>query len=184
MKNNPSSERRQAELSKAARLREALKALLYEHERDATLPTSCRFLFYELVARGIISKQKTGERRPDQDMISALSQLRESSVVPWDWITDETRSIENYSGSASIAEGVLNRLAYIDLDPWDGEIPLILCESRSLAGCLRSVASEYCIRIASTNGQCGGFLHTDIVPILQPRQRCCTSETSIYAGTT
>ena len=28
--------------------------------------------------------------------------------------------------------------------------------------------SEYCNRIAPTNGQCGGFLRTDVAPLLQP----------------
>jgi hypothetical protein len=36
---------------------------------------------------------------------------------------------------------------------------------------LRPIASGYAVRIASTNGQCGGFLHTDIVPILESWQR-------------
>jgi hypothetical protein len=158
-------------VSKAALLREALLALLEEHRRDAALPTSGRFLFYELVARGIISKTPTGKRRADQGMTEALTQLRESGDVPWDWIVDETRSLENYSGSPTIAEGVLDRLPYIRLDPWKGEVPLILCESRSLAGCLRPVAILYGVRIAPTNGQCGGFLHTDIAPKLEPEQR-------------
>jgi hypothetical protein len=145
--------------------------LLQEHHRDGALPTNARFLFYELVARGIISKEKSGARRPDQDMNDALTDLRENGDIPWDWITDETRSLENYSGVTTITDGVLRRLPYIELDPWNGDVPLILCESRSLAGCLRSVAIKYAIRIASTNGQCGGFLHTDVVPILQQGQR-------------
>jgi hypothetical protein len=154
-------------MSKIRRLREALLALLAEHERDGALPTSGRFLFYELVARGIISKEKTGARRPDQDMTEALTQLRENGEIPWDWIVYETRNLESYIGSPTISEGVLDRLPYIRLDPWHGEAPLILTESRSLAGCLRPLVREYAIRTAPTNGQCGGFLHTDIAPTLR-----------------
>lgn len=33
------------------------------HERDGTLPTSARFLFYELVQLGVVSKTATGARR-------------------------------------------------------------------------------------------------------------------------
>ena len=73
-------------MSKAAQRREALLRLLEEHRRDGALPTSGRFLFYELVARGIISKTPTGKRRADQDMTEALTQLRENGDVPWDWI--------------------------------------------------------------------------------------------------
>ena len=158
-------------MSKAAQLRAALLALLEEHRADNALPTCGRFLFYELVARAIISKRPTGKRRADQDMTDALTDLRESGTIPWQWIVDETRSLEDYSGYSTIEEGVLQRLNSIRLDPWDAEVPLILCESRSLAGCLRPLAYEYGIKSAPTNGQCAGFLHTDIVPILKPRQR-------------
>jgi hypothetical protein len=48
---------------------------------------------------------------------------------------------------------------------------MILCESRSLAGVLDDLAYEYQCSIAPTNGQCGGFLHTDIIPALVPGQR-------------
>ncbi len=43
--------------SKIGRLRTALMYLVEEHRRDGALPTSVRFLFYELVARSIISKE-------------------------------------------------------------------------------------------------------------------------------
>jgi len=51
--------------SKLGRLRAAILELLGEHERDGALPTSGRFLFYELEHRGVVSKTATGARRPD-----------------------------------------------------------------------------------------------------------------------
>ena len=48
---------------------------------------------------------------------------------------------------------------------------MILTESRSLAGVLRHIIVEYRARIASTNGQCGGFLRTGIAPSLRPGDR-------------
>jgi hypothetical protein len=63
---------------------------------------------------------------------------------------------------------VLATLPHTVLDPWRGEAPTILTESRSLAGVLRDLVREYRARIASTNGQCGGFLRTDIAPLLRP----------------
>ena len=65
----------------------------------------------------------------------------------------------------------LDLLPRITLDPWRGDAPMILTESRSLAGVLRHVAREYRGRIASTNGQVGGFLHTDIAPMLEQGAR-------------
>jgi hypothetical protein len=165
-------------VSKIARLRSALLTLLEEHRRDDMLPTSNRFLYYELIARGIVSKDapppkpgKKTSRRPDQDMTDALTDLRENGDTPWDWIVDETRRLEDYTGWATILEGVLAGLDYIPLDPWKGDPPLILCESRSLAGVLRDLADEYGVRIAATNGQCGGFLRTVIVRKVRLNQR-------------
>ncbi len=157
--------------SKIGALRDLLFALLQEHERDGTIPTNARFLYYELVQRGQFSKERTGARRADQDLHDALTDIREDGRVPWDWIVDETRSVEDYTGYPSIKEGVLATLPYIELDPWRGRAPLILTESRSLAGVLRAIVSEYRARIASTNGQCGGFLRTDIAPLLRPDDR-------------
>jgi hypothetical protein len=158
-------------MSKIAILRQALLDLLAEHQRDGAPPTSGRFLFYELVQRGIVSKERTAAHRPDQDVSKALKELREAEEIPWDWIVDETRSLENYSGAPAIKDWMLAVLPQARLDPWDGEAPLILTESRSLAGVLRGLCEQYAVQIASTNGQCGGFLHTDIAPRLRPFHR-------------
>ena len=42
--------------SKIGALRTTLLALLEEHERDGAIPTNARFLYYELVQRGQLSK--------------------------------------------------------------------------------------------------------------------------------
>jgi len=152
-------------------LRDLLFDLLQEHDADGTIPTNARFLFYELVQRGQLSKEKTGARRPDQNLHDALTDIREDGRIPWDWIVDETRSLDDYTGYGSIKDGVLAQLPYITLDPWRSRSPMILTESRSLAGVLRENVVEYRARIASTNGQCGGFLRTNIAPRLQPGDR-------------
>jgi hypothetical protein len=155
-------------VSKIGTLRTVLFALLQEHDRDGAIPTNARFLFYELVQRGQLSKHATGARRADQDLLVALTQLRESGQIPWHWIVDETRSLENYTGFASVKDGVITALPQFTLCPWRNRAPMILTESRSLAGTLRPIAQQYRCQIAATNGQCGGFLRTDIVPALSP----------------
>src|SRR5438874_682616 len=107
-------------MSKIAAVRQALVDLLREHERDHALPTNARFLYYELIARKVVSKEKTGARRPDQIVNDALTDLRESGQIPWDWIVDETRTLEDYSGSSSIKQAVLDYLPHARLDPWQG----------------------------------------------------------------
>jgi hypothetical protein len=101
-------------MSKIETLRQHVLRLYREHLAAGMLPTSIRFLFYELVALSIISKQASGvlrpgavgQRRPDQDVIDAITSLRESGLIPWAAIVDETRSLDDYSGFRSIVDGV------------------------------------------------------------------------------
>jgi hypothetical protein len=99
---------------------------------------------------------------------TTLTQLREDGLVPWDWIVDETRGVEDFSGADTVAEDWLRYLPNACLDPWDGNLPFILTESRSLAGVLRPTCEELRVRLAATNGQVGGFLHTKLGPALRP----------------
>jgi hypothetical protein len=147
------------------KLRKALLVLLEEHRVAGTIPTSARFLFYELVARGIISK-KVENGRADSPMSKALTTLRKRGEIPWSWIADETRSVTDFRGVTSVKVGVFDTLDGIRLDLWDKEAPFILTESRSLAGVLHGLAYQYGVQIAATNGQCQGFLHTDVAPAL------------------
>jgi hypothetical protein len=171
-------------VSKIESLRQHVLGLYREHLAAGMLPTSIRFLFYELVALSIISKQASGvlrpgavgQRRPDQDVIDAITSLRESGLIPWNAIVDETRSLNDYSGFRSIAEGVSAYLNVIELDPWNGYTPLILTESRSLAGVLRALMREYRVKIAPTNGQTNGFLRNDVAPAIS------TSTQVLYLG--
>jgi hypothetical protein len=48
---------------------------------------------------------------------------------------------------------------------------MVLTESRSLAGALRKTCNDYAVHLAATNGQVGGFLHTDIIPVLREGTR-------------
>jgi hypothetical protein len=154
--------------SKLGRARIALFALLEEHEAAGTIPTSARFLYYELVARGVVEKD---DKRATKILHDALTDLRRGGHVPWSWIVDETRSLESYVGADSINAWVHGALDDARLDPWKGAVPLVLTESRSLAGALRDICARYAVRLASTNGQVGGFLHTDIVPVILPGTR-------------
>jgi hypothetical protein len=153
-------------VSKIESLRRHLLRLYEEHRAAEMLPTSARFLFYELVAAGVIPKHPTGARRADQGVIDALTDLRERGAIPWDAIVDETRSLDDFTGYPSVADGVDAYLNAIGLDPWDGKAPLIITESRSLAGVLRALTRDYAAMTAPTNGQVAGFLNNDIAPRL------------------
>ena len=72
--------------------------LLNEHAADEDgLPTTIRFVFYELEQRGSAQKPKPDDVRRNvrrskvwppgsQDITDAITALREDGVVPWNWI--------------------------------------------------------------------------------------------------
>ena len=103
------------ETTKKGRLQRVCLDLLREHESDGALPTSIRFLFYELLDRGVIPKvyrKRDGterKRTPAQDISDAVNVLRETGLVPWSWIVDETRTLQDwrYAGSVSVRRGHL-----------------------------------------------------------------------------
>ena len=165
--------------TRAAYIRRRVMTLYNEHVADKMIPTSNRFLVYELVQLSVINKKPTGilkpgakmQRRTDQEVIDALTWLREHDQIPWSAIVDETRSFDDFTGSRSLAAGLGGYLEFLRLDPWNGAPPpLILTESRSLAGVLRMLVKNYCAIIAPTNGQVNGFLRTEIAPLLRDRQ--------------
>jgi hypothetical protein len=161
--------------TKAGRLQRACLELLREHESDDALPTSNRFIYYELVQRGIVEKHKpngSGGRRSDQDMTEALFRLREVGLVPWGWIVDETRSFTSWRYASDVVEYLADTIPLARIDLWDGEPPpVIITESRSLAGVLSDLTARYLAPITATNGQVGGHLRTDVAPALVVGQR-------------
>lgn len=165
-------------VTKKARVETVVFELLREHEADGALPTSGRFLFYELEQRGLAAKPSPDDMRPnkrrsigwppgEQDVIDALTRLRENGAVPWEWITDDTRHVAEWQHAATVADYLADRLDEATINPWGGEPPLILCESRATAGVLERVASAYCCPISGRSGQVAGHLHTRVAPLLR-----------------
>src|SRR4051812_6810977 len=100
--------------AKAGRLQRACLEVLWEHERDGALPTSGRFVYYELEGRSVTPKVyrdasgKEQKRTPAQDVADALLVLREQGIIPWEWLVDETRSVTSwqYAESAYHIDGL------------------------------------------------------------------------------
>jgi hypothetical protein len=160
---------------KAAELRCAVHKLLLEHDGAGELPTSNRFLFYELRQRGgplYGHKSRASGRSQDQNLSDASTWLRNEGLVPWAWIVDETRSVTAYRYAGTVADYLAASLDVARIDLWDDAPPLIICESRTFSGVLtRTLAAEYLCSVTATNGQVGGFLHTNIVPLLEGNDR-------------
>lgn len=165
--------------TKRGRTQRVVLDLLAEHEADAYgLPTSIRFVFYELEQRGHAVKpspedQRRNRRRShgwppgQQDVTDALTDLREAGLIPWSWISDEMRSVSVWSHAASVGDYLLDRLSEATINPWHPQPPpLILAESRATAAALRPLAGDYACPIAGTGGNSSGFLRTMVAPLL------------------
>jgi hypothetical protein len=155
------------------RLQRACLELLREHESNGDIPTNGRFLFYELEQRGVIPKKYEGlKRTPLQAVSEATMHLRKLGLIPWNWIEDETRSLTEWRYAPSVIDYLLDTIPLARIDVWAGEEPpLIIFESRASMGVVRDLAYQYLVPITATNGQCGGFIVTDIVPKLMRQRR-------------
>jgi hypothetical protein len=149
---------------KAAELRAWCHAAIERHRDDGTIPTTGRFIFYEAVMAGAVPKKAIGARRADQVGTDALTWLREHDAVGWDELVDRTRRPIDRRGHPSIVEGVKANLDYISLDPWDGEAPLVIVESESLAGLFEQRVADYPAVLVPVRGQASAaLLYNDVV---------------------
>jgi hypothetical protein len=154
------------------------KHLVQEHAQKDLLPTSIRFVMYELEQLGLLSKEaraiqpgKKMARRPDQDLQEAITWLRDADIIPWDWIEDESRSIDEWNTAPTVLDYLRDRLKGASLDPWVGvPRPVIICESKAVGGILsRSIGGQYLCPIAPTGGMVRGFLINKVAPVLAER---------------
>ena len=156
------------------RLRRACHGKLLWHDAQGAIPTNGRFVFYELEQDGAVPKNypPPKKRRPAQDISDALIDLRHAGHVPWDWIVDETRELVSWRSAETVAEYMRDTIDRARINAWNGEpAPLIICEARSTKGVLERIAGDYLAPITATNGQCGGFLRTDVAPHLISNSR-------------
>jgi hypothetical protein len=159
--------------SKAGRLQRACLELLREHERDEDgLPTNGRFIFYELEQRGIVPKRSDGKRQPRQDISDALMHLRERGIIPWWWIEDPSRTLDEWQYAGSVYEYATEAIERARIDLWKGEPPpLYLFESRAAWGVSRNLCGRYLVPSAPSGGQCHGFLVNEVAPLLKGNNR-------------
>jgi hypothetical protein len=96
--------------TKAGQLRNALYKLWRAHEAvPGMIPTNGRFLYYELlhgrpdlVAKGEqLEGNDKKQKRTDQPVNSALTDLRKAKLIPWLDIVDETRELKEWASLPS-----------------------------------------------------------------------------------
>jgi hypothetical protein len=148
---------------------------LEEKNTAGEIPTSIRFLFYELEQRGDVSKRaknldgSDSKRKPDQNLIDAVTHLREMGLVPWEWIVDESRDVSTHLCPDTVAEYVIRMARVATINRFPGvATPVTLCESRGVGGVLeRGVCGAFKVTVCPTGGNCNGYLRTKVAPYLR-----------------
>jgi len=170
-------------MTKKARTERVVLDLLNEHAAEGALPTTIRFLFYELEQRGQACKPDPSDTRKNrrrsvgwppgsQDITDAVTRLRSGGRIPWTSIADTERSLARWAFAGTVAGYLKDRLAEATINPWGHDLPpLILTESKGMAEVLEATVSAYACPIAGTKGQSAGFLRTVVAPLLADARR-------------
>jgi hypothetical protein len=99
-------------------------------------------------------------------MSEALTDLSEAGLIPWDWVDDETRDIEQPGYAATIADHARALLPITRIDLWDGlPPPLVITESRASKGVLSRLAYEYLFPLTSVGGMARRHIINEIAPL-------------------
>jgi hypothetical protein len=132
--------------------------------------TIVRFIYYRLVASRVIEKDssRSSGRQPSQYVSEALTWLRERGYVDWSEIVDETRTVLDHTGWSAVRDALVAQARYARLDPWYGDPPVLVVESKSLAAFFGSVAYTYRVPLIPLGGQSSGsFLANDVAQHLR-----------------
>ena len=128
------------ELIEAAR-----KILAIEH------PTSVRAVCYRLFAQGLIpNMKKTSTDAVGKQLVWA----RENGIIPWEWITDETRETER-PGTWDNPDQIINRaVKTYRRDHWQDQ-PLrveVISEKGTIRGAIAPVLEQYGVALRVFHG--------------------------------
>jgi hypothetical protein len=114
-------------------------------------PVTNRQLFYLLVSALVIEKLE----REYKNVVLRLSlELRESGLIDWEWIVDETRfyfaprTYDSLEAALSATAQVYRRSLWTDADV----NVQVWCESMSVAGIVKPITREWDVRLYPTRG--------------------------------
>src|SRR5436190_22807202 len=101
---------------------------------ESAQPITGRGIGYKLFTRGLIPSMATSEMKR---VYRLLKEARERGHIPWEWIVDETRSLERTSTWANPAEYARCVARSYRRDFWEQQ--WVRCEVYSEKGTIRGV---------------------------------------------
>jgi hypothetical protein len=108
---------------------------------EADHPTSDRHTFYRVVSEGAMPKTEQSYRKVCRQVL----QLRRAGIIPYAWITDNTRWIRHPSTYSTLYEMLVQARYTYRRSLWDtNEVRVeVWCESNSVAGTLGEVTDRW-----------------------------------------
>jgi hypothetical protein len=120
-------------------------------EAEKAQPITGRGIGYKLFSRGLIVSMS----RPDMARVyRLLKEAREQGTIPWEWIVDETRSIERVATWSTLEDYARTMRASYRRDPWD-EQPVrveVWSEKGTVRGVLKPVLDQYAVGFNAVHG--------------------------------
>lgn len=114
-------------------------------------PITGRGIGYKLFVAGLIASMKTGDM---QSVYRLLKEAREKGFIPWEWIVDETRSLERIATWDDPEEYAKNVASSYRRDFWNQQ-PLrvqVWSEKGTVRGVLRPVLDRYAVAFSVVHG--------------------------------
>jgi hypothetical protein len=114
-------------------------------------PASVRSVCYQLFNRGLIASMKTSET---QKVSRLLVYARETEVIPWEWIVDETREPERISAWSDISDYGQTIVKSYRKDFWQRQIDRVevWSEKGTVRGVLDPVLDEFAVTFSVKHG--------------------------------
>jgi hypothetical protein len=114
-------------------------------------PITGRGIGYKLFIIGLIASMKTGDM---QSVYRLLKEAREKGFIPWEWIVDETRSLERIATWDDPEQYAKNVASSYRRDFWNQQ-PLrvqVWSEKGTVRGVLRPVLDRYAVAFSVVHG--------------------------------
>lgn len=158
---------------------EALRAELYALV-EGSQPCTVRHVYY--LGLGRLWDKDTGKSRRNYSVVvRELGHMRENGALPWHWITDGTRLVQQAIQYDSVEEALERTAESYRRNLWASQRRRVevWCESDSISGVLYPIASKWGVGLFSCRGQSSKTFVYDAVQAYERRQKPLTV---LYAG--
>src|SRR5262249_34644442 len=142
---SPTKSRRRTK-AEIVRIKEGLYQIL-----DEDNPQTVRQVFYQAVVKGLIDKTEAAYKGI---VCRLLAVMRRDGVLPFDWLSDNTRWMRKPDSYRSLASALRSTQEWYRRDLWDEQDVYVevWLEKEAMAGVLAEVTEEWDVPLMVTRG--------------------------------